>query len=351
MNVFKDLKVVELASVLAGPAVGTFFSELGANVLKIENTTTQGDVTRTWKLPNEGSGVSAYYSSANYNKQIMFLDLTHKEDREKLRTELKNTDVLITNFKHNDDVKFNLTYGELKQLFPQLIVCQIKGFASEPDRVAYDVVMQAESGFMSMNGTAESGPTKMPVALIDLLAAHQAKQGILTALLNKAKTNKGCYVTVTLEESAIASLVNQASNYLMAHHVPTTIGSLHPNIAPYGEIFDCKYGKKVVLSIGSDKQFNKLCKLLLLENNDTFRTNQVRVLNREALWNFLETGFRRFSREEIMEEAIEQKIPIGAIKDMAEVFENEVAQQMILNEKIENTNTKRVATVAFRIEE
>src|ERR1035437_2769189 len=180
-NFFKDLKVVELAGVLAGPSVGLFFAELGAEVIKIENKKTGGDVTRSWKLPEEdkNSDVSAYFLSVNFLKKHLFLDLNAESDYKKCIAQIKNADIVIVNYKKGDDKKLKLDYATLKKINSKLIYASINGFSDTDERVAYDLILQAESGFMSVNGTPESGPLKMPVALIDIIAAHHLKEAIL----------------------------------------------------------------------------------------------------------------------------------------------------------------------------
>jgi len=183
-KLFEGLKVVELASVLAGPAVGMFFAELGAEVMKIENKRTGGDVTRQWKSKTEPTEatVSAYYSSVNFNKTTLLLDLRESDELNQVYRLVKEADIVISNFKKGDDTKLGLDYNRLKQIKPNLIYAHLIGFASAPNRTAYDAVIQAETGFMSMNGSEESGPLKFPVAIMDLFAAHQMKEGILAAL-------------------------------------------------------------------------------------------------------------------------------------------------------------------------
>src|SRR3954465_2895072 len=261
---FKDLKIVELANVLAGPAVGLFFAELGASVVKIENKRTNGDITRGWKLPteNKDSNYSAYYASVNWNKTSLFIDLGLPEEKQKVYDLIKEADIVISNYKPGDDVKLQMQYDFLRKLNPSLIYAHISGFGNDSSRTAFDLILQAETGFMYMNGTASTGPLKMPVALIDILAAHQLKEGILVALIKRMKTGKGSVVTVSLQDAAIASLANQASNWLMQGYNHQHSGSLHPNIAPYGEIFTTSDSKKIVLAIGNEKQFSKLCELL-----------------------------------------------------------------------------------------
>jgi crotonobetainyl-CoA:carnitine CoA-transferase CaiB-like acyl-CoA transferase len=265
---FSDLKVIELAGVLAGPSVGVFFSELGARVIKVENPKTGGDITRSWKSANEDPDdkESAYYWSVNTGKEIVFLDLTNENDRQKLLALLKDTDVLITNFKKGDDEKLNLTYSRLRTTNAQLIYASINGFGEQNSRTAYDLILQAEAGFMLINGEAGSTPVKMPVALIDVIAGHQLKEAILIALLERSKTGKGSHVSVSLFDSALSSLVNQATNWLIGGQLPEAMGSLHPNIAPYGELFNTSDNHTITFAIGSNKQFSSLCGLLDLRN-------------------------------------------------------------------------------------
>lgn len=352
---FSNLKVIELASVLAGPSVGMFFAELGAKVIKIENKRTNGDVTRNWKLPNEKKeAVSAYFSSINWGKEHLFIDYSDDNDYNTVLQLLMDADIVICNFKQGAAAKFNLDYDAIKAINPSIIYAQLNGFKSTPERVAFDVVLQAECGYMYMNGQADSPPTKMPLALMDILAAHQLKEGILVALLNKATTGKGAYVESSLEEAAISSLANQATNWLMNEKIPQRIGSLHPNIAPYGDVFETKDGKDLVLAIGSDAQFQKFCLLIGNESiamNKQYSTNENRVKNRDLLKTELANLILNFNRDELIASCIENGIPMGAVRNMQEVFETSTAQNMILEEKVGNQNTKRVQTIAFNISE
>jgi crotonobetainyl-CoA:carnitine CoA-transferase CaiB-like acyl-CoA transferase len=352
-NIFKDLKVVELAGVLAGPSVGHFFAELGASVLKIENPNTHGDVTRSWKLKSEDpkDPGSAYFWSVNSQKEFLDLDISKPAGLETLYGLLKTADLVITNYKAGDDVKLKVDYPTLTALNPKLIVASINGFGSGSPRTAYDLILQAESGFMFMNGEAGSKPVKMPVALIDLLAGHQLKEGILIGLLNRYKTGKGCHVSVSLFDSAIASLANQATNWLIGHELPKAMGSLHPNIAPYGELFDTKDNQLVTFAIGSNKQFKNLCELIEfpgLANDPKYANNHLRVNNRTQLYAILYDYVKQFQFKDLFRLCLEREIPVGKIRNLKEVFELPEARHMIRKFSAGKKELQNVSGIAFR---
>ncbi len=349
---FEGLKIIDLSTVLAGPSVATFFAELGAEVIKIEHPS-RPDVTRSWKLPNENQhfDVSAYFSSINYKKKYIQLNLQDSPDYSEFVELVKESSILISNFKKGDDIKLNLTDEILRIHNPNLIIGKINGYGSESDRVAYDLILQAETGFMSMNGTSSSGPVKMPVALIDVLAAHHLKEGLLLALFEQQKFGKARTVEVSLYDAAVCSLTNQASNYLMAEHVPERIGSLHPNIAPYGEIFTTKDQRQITFAIGSDQHFEKLClylNLVELIADPKFQNNQNRVSNRIELFERLENKIVDLSSEHIFEAMKKLNVPCGIIKNLAEVFESEQAQKLVRAEEIDGKSTKRTTSIAFQ---
>ncbi|MBI3135699.1 MAG: CoA transferase [Bacteroidetes bacterium] len=350
----KDLKVVEIASVLAGPSVGMFFAESGARVVKIENKRLGGDVTRSWKLPAEdkNASVSAYFAAINYKKEYHLVDFTNSSEFSTVLERIKNADILIANFKRGDAEKFGLDYTTLKQLNPRLIYGEISGFGEASDRVAYDLILQAESGFMHINGTEDSGPVKMPVALIDILAGHQLKEGILVALLNRHTTGTGCKVHVSLYDSAIASLANQASNWLMTGINPQRTGSKHPNIAPYGDIFTTNDKRQVTLAIGSDSQFAKLCTILNLEQlvpDVRFSANQARVKNRDELAGILAQKISLFESAALLEHLNKAFVPGALIRTIEEVFADDQAKELIREEVIDGKKTRRVSSVVFKI--
>lgn len=351
----KDLVVVETAGVLAGPAVGMFFAELGATVIKLENRRAGGDVTRKWKLPAEdpASPVSAYFSSVNWGKEHRMVDLATPEDRAAFDGLIATADVLITNHLAEDADKLGLQRARIRDLNPRLIHAHIKGFAQQPQRPAFDVVLQAETGYISMTGTDADHPAKLPIALIDVLAAHQLKEGVLLALLQRTSTGRGAYVEVSLEEAALTGLINQASNWLMAGHAAKPIGTLHPNIAPYGELFACAEGDRIILAVGSDAQFAALCAVLALNElpaDPRFVRNVDRVRNRTALAALLAPAIARAQRGPLLNALIAAGVPAGAVNGIDEALGTPAARDMVQEQQMDGVLTRRIRGNAFRIE-
>jgi crotonobetainyl-CoA:carnitine CoA-transferase CaiB-like acyl-CoA transferase len=332
--IFKDLKVLELASVLAGPSVGQFFAELGAEVIKVENLKSGGDVTRTWKVGGEKEGdLSAYFCSCNWGKKSIAIDLSSKEGKNIVQKLAAKSDVVIASYKPGDAEKLGVPYEQLRTNNQQLIYGQITGYGSDNDRVGYDAVIQAEAGFMDLNGEKDGPPTKMPVALIDILAGHQLKEGLLLALLKRDRTGEGSLVEVSLIQTAIASLANQATNWLMTGKIPTRKGSAHPNIAPYGKSFTMSDGRRILLAIGSDRQFEDLTELLGIGQEalgNKFLTNPLRVENRVALNRLLEERMAKVDSKAFLEKANHKKIPAGVIQNLKEVFDMKEARELMI---------------------
>lgn len=350
---FEDIVVIDCSTVLAGPSVGTFFAELGAKVIKIENPNVP-DVTRSWKLPSEDktSLISAYFSSVNYQKTYQTLDFNNQKDKAVLFDLIQNASIFLSNFKKGDAEKFGITDAVLLAINPQLIIGKISGFGDQSDRVAYDLILQAETGFMSMNGTPESGPVKMPVALIDVLAAHHLKEGLLSALYQRTKTGKGQVVSVSLYDAAVASLANQASNYLMENQIPKRIGSLHPNIAPYGELFTTKDQQQITFAIGSNKHFEQFCAHLGLDalpKDVRFAQNTERVVNRTELQVLIQEKIQLHTAQSLCNALNKLHVPAGIIKNLDAVFSTEESQSLIREEVLSNVSTKRVSQIAFKI--
>jgi len=347
-NIFKDIVVLELASVLAGPYAGRFFLELGARVLKIENPLNEGDITRKWKTPEEerkGQEPGSYYLSVNEGKEILFLNLKSREGKEKFFHLLEKTDVLLTNLPYGKNLGEGIEKEHVLKKYPQLVWINVCGYSCEPSRQAFDLIIQAEAGYMYMNREKEGQPAKIPVALMDVLAGHQITQAALTGLWYREKTGKGAYEEVYLMESAMAAWVNQAALYTVSGITPEPSGSLHPNISPYGEIFTCKDGKQIVLAVGTQQQFTELCHLLELTDiphYPMFANNTRRVQHRTKLFQILSERISSFTSIELLNRCKSKKVPAGIINTIPEAI-SVMDKNLLLS-----GNKRTISNVAFR---
>jgi crotonobetainyl-CoA:carnitine CoA-transferase CaiB-like acyl-CoA transferase len=351
---FEGLKVLDISSILAGPLAASFFAELGAEVIKVENLLSGGDATRQWKLAVENSAdpFSAYYCSANYSKKVLLRDLTYQDDRLEVEKLLSECDIVVSNFQKKTAEKLGFLPAAIKEKYPGIIFAQLSAYEFDDPRPGYDLVMQGETGWISMTGTDSNHLAKIPVAIIDIIASHQIKEAILIALLKKMKSGIGSIIHVSLYKSAISALANQASNYLMCNHIPQPMGTLHPNIAPYGDLFSSLDGKKFMIAVGSDAQFKKLWFTLNLPDvkYHTFETNSKRLINRSALQLILQNKFVQFLFADLNEIFTTIGIPFCSIKSMKEVFAEDLAIDMVMTEYIDGVISKSVSSISFQIE-
>ncbi|MEM7134717.1 MAG: CoA transferase [Chloroflexota bacterium] len=354
---FEDLLVVETATILAGPAVGMFLAELGATVIKVENKRSGGDTTRVWKLKSEDpdTDISAYFTCTNWGKKSLALDLSNEEDRQVLAALVDRADILLQNFRPDVQARLGLTYLELSQRNPGLISAQVIAYEEGNNRPGFDAVMQAETGFMELNGDADGPPTKMPVALVDVLAAHQLKEAVLLALMERNLTGKGSEVKTSLFQSGIASLINQATNYLAADVVPTRLGSDHPNVSPYGSVYQTADGQAIILAVGTDGQFTQLCQALdceALATDERFLTNIQRVAHNALLKEILAERIRTFKRDKLLDTLNQLSVPAGAVRTMDDVFAQPAAQGMLRAVQLDDGREIRgVRAISFSLPE
>ena len=346
-----DLLVLELASVLAGPSVGQFFAELGAAVIKVENPRTKGDVTRRWQAPRvddaeESDDRSAYFCCCNSGKQSIAINLSTEAGQDVLHELAGESDVVLASYRPGSAEALGADYETLSAVNPELIYGHVTGYGPDRARAGYDAVIQAESGFMHMNGAADGPPTKLPVALMDVLAAHQLKEGLLVALLSRERDGDGAYVPVSLFQAAVSGLVNQATNWLVAGHSPQRMGSAHPNIAPYGTPYTTADDQSIVLAVGTDRQFAALCEILGrpdLANDPRFATNADRVEHRDALTQILNAQIGRFEAEDFLTALHEHNVPAGKVRDVPAVFDQPTAQAMVFNAENDPPSLRQAA--------
>ena len=310
------LLVLELASVLAGPSVGQFLAELGARVIKVEPPS--GDVTRSWYRDGEApSGTASYFAACNFGKESVVLDLRAESGRRAALQLAEKADVVLASFAPGSAERLGLGADELMRRNPGLIHASVTGYGADDPRAGYDAVIQAESGFMAINGSPEGPPTKLPVALMDVLAAHHLKEAVLVALLERGATGQGRAVSVSLIDAAVSSLANQATGWFATGREPARMGSAHPNIAPYGTVLETSDGVEILLAVGTDAQFDRLLGVMGLDPEDRFRTNAGRVRHRTELEAMLRRAAAAIPSEALLPRLREARIPAGPARKVS----------------------------------
>ncbi|MBA3472785.1 MAG: CoA transferase [Rubrobacter sp.] len=317
----EGVRVLDLSRVLAGPYATMMLADLGADVLKVEHPE-RGDDTRHWGPPFAG-GESAYFLSVNRNKRSIGVDLKDPEGLEKVKKLATSADVLIENMRRGALEKLGLGYEGLKESNPGLVYCSITGFGpgEDQDRPGYDFLVQARGGIMGITGFPDGEPTKVGVAIADMVCGLQAAMAILAALHRRNTTGEGARIEAPLFESQLSWLANRAQEYLVSGEETGRMGNAHPSIVPY-QTFDAS-DKKIALAVGNDAQFGNLCKALgreELATDERFARNPDRVANREELVAILQEEFSKKTADEWVEEVRGAGVPIGPVNTLADVF-------------------------------
>jgi crotonobetainyl-CoA:carnitine CoA-transferase CaiB-like acyl-CoA transferase len=331
MKPLAHLRVLELAAVLAGPSVGCFLAELGATVIKVEPPA--GDVTRQWLLPRE-QGMSAYFSAINWGKQSIVLDLHQPQDLAVAQALAGQSDIIISNYKPGSAAKLGMDYATLAARRPGLIYGSITGYGEDNPRAGFDAIVQAESGLMYLTREPGQEPLKTPVAIMDLLAAHQLKEAILLALYHRERTGEGAHVSTSLIEAGVTALANLMSAWLWRGQDPEPLGADHPSIAPYGTLFRAADGHHLLLAVGNDAQFARLCNILELDalpQDPRFATNAARVQHRDALKPLLAAAIAQHDRDDLMAALATEKVPAGRILRVSQAAALPEVQHLLLS--------------------
>lgn len=317
------LRVVDLSRVLAGPLCTQMLSDHGADVIKIESAS--GDESRQLGPPFDDEGNAAYFTALNRGKRAITLDLASADGREMLLRLLEQADILVENFVPGTMKRWQLDYeADLKSRFPKLIYCTISGFGDSGPLgglPGYDAVLQAVCGLMSINGSPESGPTRIGIPLVDHLTGYTALSGILMALYARERTDKGQRVEAVLFDAALSLLVPQAANWMHSGVPPMRMGSGHPNIAPY-DCFETLDGL-MFLGVVNDSQFRKLCNYINrpdLTDHPDYSTNAARSVNREALRAQIGPAFLAGGREALCEGLMRHGVPAGPVNTVPEAL-------------------------------
>ena len=322
----EGVKVLDLSRVLAGPYATMVLADLGADVVKVEHPE-RGDDTRHWGPPFAG-GESAYFLSVNRNKRSVGVDLKRPEGSEKIRKLAADADVVIENMKRGALEKMGLGYAALKELNPGLVYCSITGFGpgKDGDRPGYDFLIQARAGIMGITGFPEPDgePTKVGVAIADIVCGLYAATAILAVLRRREATGKGARIEVPLFESTLSWLANRSQEYLVSGEDKGRLGNAHPTIVPY-QTFDAS-DKQIAVAVGNDAQFERLCDAIgraELADDERYATNPARVASREELVEILQQEFSKRAADEWVEKIREAGVPIGPVNALADVFADE----------------------------
>lgn len=316
------VRVADFSRVLAGPLATMLLADLGADVIKVERPG-GGDDTRSWGPPFVGED-AAYFLALNRNKRSVALDLQTPEGAEAARRLALASDVVVENFRPGLMARFGLDHASLSAERPELVYCSLVAFGEEGESAArpgYDIIVQALSGLMSFTGHPGGEPTKVGVALLDVICGLYAASGILAALVERRATGRGRRIVVSLYEASLAAMVNQAANYLLGGVVPGPLGNQHPNIVPY-QLFEAG-DRPFILAAGNDRMFERTCEVLgtpELARDERFATNEARVRNRGALIPVLAEAFRRRPAAEWLAALEAVGVPCSPVLRMDEVF-------------------------------
>ena len=340
------IKILDLSRVLAGPWASQILADLGADVIKVERPGA-GDDTRAWGPPflkdadGKETREAGYYLAANRGKRSITLNLDTEQGQAIVRDLANQSDVVIENFKVGTLERYGLGYETLRALNPRLVYCSITGFGQTgPKRShpAYDFLIQAMGGMMSITGEADGqpggGPQKVGIPIIDLITGVYASVAIAAALAGREVSGQGDYIDLAMLDVQVGLLSNQAMNYLLAGRVPKRTGNAHPNIQPQ-KVFSCADGN-IVLVVGNDGQFEKLCGVLGrpdLATDERFATNPARVRHQALLLPQIDAIFASKPRAYWTEQLAQVGVPCGPINTIPEVFADpQVLERAMLRE-------------------
>jgi crotonobetainyl-CoA:carnitine CoA-transferase CaiB-like acyl-CoA transferase len=335
MGQLSHVRVLDLSRVLAGPWAGQILADLGADVIKVERPGA-GDDTRGWGPPflrdqnGVETGEAGYYLAVNRGKRSITVSLDKPEGQAIIRELAASSDIVLENFKAGTLARYHLAFEDLKALNPRIIYCSVTGFGQtgpRRDQAAYDFMIQAMGGLMSITGERDGkpggGPQKVGLPIVDLMSGMYAAVSVLAALAGRATTGEGVHIDVAMLDVLVATLSNQAMNYLVSGIVPQRTGNAHPNIQPQ-DVFTCSDGDMAV-AVGNDSQFVKFCDVLGLPElaaDQRFAKNAGRVRNLTALRPLLDARVRQKARNEWVSALDVAGVPAGPINTIPEVFDD-----------------------------
>ena len=329
------VKVLDLSRILAAPWAAQVLADLGADVVKVERPGA-GDDTRSWGPPflkgadGRDTKEAGYYLAVNRGKRSITLSLDKPEGQRIVRELAQQADIVLENYKAGTLARYGLDEASLRQLNPRLIYCSVTGFGQtgpRRDQPAYDFLIQAMGGLMSVTGEKDgkpgAGPQKVGIPIVDLMTGMYTAVAVLAALARRNETGVGDYIDIGMLDVQVATLSNQAMNYLVSDKVPTRNGNAHPNIQPQ-DVYSCADGD-VILVVGNDGQFTKLCEVLGHNEwplDERFATNAQRVRHISTLSALLREAFGQRPRDEVIAALDQAGVPCGPINSVADVFKD-----------------------------
>ncbi len=330
----RGLKVIDFTRVVAGPLCTMLLGDMGAEVIKIEDPR-HGDETRAWAPLVEGW--STYYLSLNRNKKSVAIDLKSADGRALLERLIRTADVLVENFRPGTLERLGFGPDRARDLNDRLIYCSISGYGAtgaRRDRPGYDLVIQAESGLMDVTGFAETGPTKVGVAITDCLAALYAVQGILLAHVSRMRTGKGQFLDIALLDSAVSVLGLPAGIVAATGTSPGRLGNEHPSLAPYGP-YPAADGE-VIVAVANPRLWSRFCAAVdarTLEHDPRFATNSDRLTHRSVLNEHIRELFSDKTVGWLVERLSDAGVPCGRVRTIDDVLQDPhlAARQMLID--------------------
>ncbi|KAB7623742.1 CaiB/BaiF CoA transferase family protein [Verminephrobacter eiseniae] len=338
--------IIDLTRVLAGPYCTLLLADLGARVIKVEQPGVGDDARHIGPFVE---GDSAYFMSVNRNKESIALDLKSADDRQIFESLLQTADVLVENFRPGTMEKLGYVWEALHERLPRLVYTSVSGFGQTgpySKRPAYDMVVQAMGGIMSLTGQPGALPTRVGVSIGDLAAGLYAAVGTQAALLQRERTGFGDRVDVAMLDCQVALLENAISRMQVDGRVPGPLGSRHPSITPF-DVFRARDGW-LVIAAGNDAVFRKLCAVLGLHGlieDPRFLTNHLRCLHHEALKALIERQLNSAPCADWQEVLMSNDIPTGPYNDLAAVCNDPQIQsrQMLIQVQARNGQSLTVA--------
>ena len=354
----KNIVIIDLSRILAGPWATQLLADMGAEVIKIEHPQ-KGDDTRFWGPPfikeatHNQPPQSAYFHCANRNKQSIALDITCKTGQKKIIDLIASADIFVENFKVGGLKKYGLDYPSLKKINPKLVYCSITGFGQTgpcAHKAGYDAMIQAEGGLMSLTGEPDGDPMKVGVAVVDIMTGLYASNAILAALMARYHTHEGQHIDIALLDVQVATLANQGMNYLTTKENPKRHGNGHPNIVPY-QSFATQNGN-IILAIGNDEQFTRFCQvaeLTSLIHNKHYATNENRVLHRKDLIPVIAKKIAEKNTQDWLLLLESVSVPCGPVNQLSQVFEHPQVKHREMVVKVPNNQGEWLDTITSPI--